>query len=364
MDPIALIVTALAAGATAVLQPSSDQAVKDNYQSLKTLIERRYPTAAASVDNLERSPASSARRAVVQEDLVAAGAAQDADLLQLAQLVLGQQQLPQPEPTRVVGVRLSGVQAANIRVQDVYAEGQDTVAGVEAEDTRATDTFDMARVQARDSSASQRPLPPAASPTPTGMIKILFLAANPTDTARLRLDEEVRAIDQALQLARFRDAFDLQQAHAVRVADLQGLLMRYQPHIVHFSGHGSETGAIILQDDRGRATPVPPQALTNVFALLKDNIRVVVLNACFSQPQAEAIAQHIDCVVGMSEEIGDTAARDFAAAFYGALAYGRSVKTAFELGRNQIDLAGLQDQDVPQLLAPNSDPTTVTFVMV
>ena len=126
----------------------------------------------------------------------------------------------------------------------------------------------------------------------------------------------------------------------------------------------AETGAIILQDDRGRATPVPPQALTNVFALLKDNIRVVVLNACFSQPQAEAIAQHIDCVVGMSEEIGDTAARDFAAAFYGALAYGRSVKTAFELGRNQIDLAGLQDQDVPQLLAPNSDPTTVNFVMV
>ena len=53
----------------------------------------------------------------------------------------------------------------------------------------------------------------------------------------------------------------------------------------------------------------------------------------------------------------------FAAAFYGALAYGRNVKTAFELGRNRIDLAGLRDEDVPQLLAPNSDPATVTFVL-
>ncbi|MCB0250100.1 MAG: CHAT domain-containing protein, partial [Anaerolineae bacterium] len=73
------------------------------------------------------------------------------------------------------------------------------------------------------------------------------------------------------------------------------------------------------------------------------------------------IAQHIDCVVGMSEEIGDTDARAFAAAFYEALAYGRSVRTAFDLGRNRIDLYGLKDEDVPQLLAPNSDPATVSF---
>jgi len=64
----------------------------------------------------------------------------------------------------------------------------------------------------------------------------------------------------------------------------------------------------------------------------------------------------------MSAEIGDTQARAFAASFYEALAYGRSVKTAFELGRNRIDLSGLQDMDVPQLLAPNGDPATVTFV--
>ena len=148
----------------------------------------------------------------------------------------------------------------------------------------------------------------------------------------------MRSIDQALRVAKYRDAFELEQAHAVRVGDLQGLLMRYEPHIVHFSGHGSPEGEIILEDEVGRIQAVSARALTTTFALLKDNIRCVVLNACFSQIQATAIAEHIDCVVGMSTAIGDKAAINFAAAFYQALAYGRDVKTAFGLGCNQIDI--------------------------
>jgi hypothetical protein len=203
------------------------------------------------------------------------------------------------------------------------------------------------------------PPPPAAPAKPK--ITILFLAANPSDTNHLRLDEEVRAIDEALQKAKFRDAFDLQQHWAVRPADLQGLLLRYQPHIVHFSGHGSAAGKIMLEDATGKARPVSQAALSTLFGLLKDNLRVVVLNACYSQPQAEAIAEHIDCVVGMSEAIDDKMAISFAAAFYRALAYGRNVQTAFGLARNQAQLEGLPDENVPQLLAPNANPAQIAF---
>src|SRR5687768_14148363 len=76
------------------------------------------------------------------------------------------------------------------------------------------------------------------------MITILFLAANPSDGTRLRLDEESRAIDQALRQAEYRDRFEIRQHWAVRIADLQGHLLRHQPHIVHFSGHGSKTSEI------------------------------------------------------------------------------------------------------------------------
>lgn len=193
-------------------------------------------------------------------------------------------------------------------------------------------------------------------------IKILFLAANPSDTSRLRLDKEIREIEFALRQAEFRDTFDIKQHWALRVADLQGYLLRYQPDIVHFSGHGSPFSEIILEDNHGRCHPVSPHALSQVFSVLKDNIRCVVLNSCYSEHQAQAIAQYIDCVVGMSKAIGDTAAISFAAAFYQALGYGRNVKKAFDSGRVQIDLENLDEQDTPQLRALNCNPEDITFV--
>ena len=194
----------------------------------------------------------------------------------------------------------------------------------------------------------------------SGIIKVLFLAANPSDTSRLMVDEEIRTIEQSLRSAEFRDRFDIEQHLAVRVTDLQEYLLRHKPDIVHFSGHGSESSEIILKDNTGKKRPVPVNALEQLFSVLKDNIRCVVLNTCFSEAQALAITEHIDCVIGMSKEIGDSTAIAFAAAFYQALGYGRNVKTAFDLGCLQIDFESLDDQDVPRLLVRTGvDPTNV-----
>lgn len=194
------------------------------------------------------------------------------------------------------------------------------------------------------------------------VIKILFLAANPTDTGRLRLDEESRAIDQALRQSKFRDVFDIRSHWAVRVSDIQGLLLRHQPDIVHFCGHGSQSSEIVLEDNFGKSHGVSADALSDLFSVLKDNIRCVVLNACFSEQQARSIAEHIDCVVGMSQVIGDKAAISFATAFYQALGYGRDVESAFKLGRVQINLENLGEQDTPQLISLKSNPAQVVFV--
>ncbi|MCI0690630.1 CHAT domain-containing protein [candidate division KSB1 bacterium] len=192
-------------------------------------------------------------------------------------------------------------------------------------------------------------------------IKILFLAANPQDSVRLRLDEEIRGIKQVLLQAEFRDKFDIEQEWAVRVSDLQGHLLRHQPDIVHFSGHGSAASEIILEDKTGESQTVPTRALEQLFAVLKDNIRCVVLNACYSKKQAQAIAKHIDCVIGMSKAIGDEAAINFAVVFYQALGFGRNVQTAFDLGCVQIDMQSLNEQDTPKLLATKCDPEELVF---
>jgi hypothetical protein len=173
---------------------------------------------------------------------------------------------------------------------------------------------------------------------------------------------EIREIEHALNQTEFRDQFEIKQHWAVRVTDLQGLLLRHQPDIVHFSGHGSDASVIMLEDAYGESHPVTVRALSNLFSVLKDNVRCVMLNACYSEQQAQAIAEHIDCVVGMSKAIGDKAAISFAAAFYQALGYGRDVKTAFDLGCVQIDLENLYEQDTPKLLAVRAKPEEIAFV--
>lgn len=193
-------------------------------------------------------------------------------------------------------------------------------------------------------------------------IKILFLASNPKDTDTLDLDKEIQGIQEVLSEAKFKDKFDIKQQWATRTDDLQKLLLRYEPHIVHFCGHGSEdTHQMILENENGMSHPVSRQALEQLFALLKRNIRCVVLNACQSHEQAQAIANHIDCVVGMSKEIGDEAAIKFAAAFYTALGEGENIQTAFNLGCNKIHLDNLNEQDIPQLLCNAGNAHNITF---
>jgi tetratricopeptide (TPR) repeat protein len=194
-------------------------------------------------------------------------------------------------------------------------------------------------------------------------IKILFLAANPVDTGnRLRLDEEIRRIDHKIRLGTLRSRFELVSDWAVRASDLHQALLRHQPDIVHFSGHGQRGEGIVLEDDDGTGRVVDRQALADLFRLLKDNIRVVVLNACFSEDQAVGAAESIDFVIGMKDAIGDRAAVVFAADFYQALAFGRSVKEAFDLAVNQLALQGIHGADIPRLLLRDGiDPSKSKF---
>ena len=90
----------------------------------------------------------------------------------------------------------------------------------------------------------------------TKRAKILIVAANPKDTSRLRLDEEVREIEAALQRSQRRNQFSVRSTWAPRTKDLRRALLDHQPHIVHFSGHGDPEG-LVLEDAVGQAIIVP-----------------------------------------------------------------------------------------------------------
>lgn len=179
--------------------------------------------------------------------------------------------------------------------------------------------------------------------------KILILAANPKNTSRLRLDEELREIEQGLQRAGQRERFEIKPALAVRSRDIHRSILDFNPSIVHFSGHGAGLDGLIFEDETGQAKLLDTLALARLFKLFSNRVKCVVLNACYSEIQAKAIAQHIDYVIGMSQAVGDKAAIEFAVGFYDALGAGESIEFAYELGCTAVQIQGIPEELTPKL---------------
>jgi len=179
---------------------------------------------------------------------------------------------------------------------------------------------------------------------------VLVLAANPKDTPPLQLDREVQEIQAALTKTGRKRAFRVRQAWAVSPRDVRRALLEHRPYIVHFCGHGSGDQGLHLESNDGASHMVSGSALSGLFALFEDTVGSVVLNACFSITQAEAIASHINHVIGMSREIGDKAAIEFAGGFYDAVSVGESIEKAFQFGCNAISLSGQCGEHVPVIM--------------
>jgi hypothetical protein len=179
---------------------------------------------------------------------------------------------------------------------------------------------------------------------------ILLLSANPRLTSPMQVGEESRAIELAIRLSSHGTRLETRRADSVRRADLEAALLRHEPTVVHFTGHGiAQRGIVVLDGDGGFAQPVPAAALAGLFEILPGKIRCVVLNACFTEHLAAMIGRRIPCV-GMKGAISDPAAITFATSFYGGAASGMPVRVAFDLARNALIDKGCSEAEVPVLI--------------
>jgi WD40 repeat protein len=232
------------------------------------------------------------------------------------------------------------------------------------------------------------------------MIRVLFFAANPSGTPRLDLAREFREVEEEVRLGKYRDAVELILVPGTRPVDLLRKLNDSQPQVVHFSLHGgpdeiflessceahrgtSESWNPMSGSDPGRdmervndeqdlesptvhggVQPVSTMAIIDVLRSCNEgNLRLVVLNACETRHRAMALTEVVDCVISMNQEISDTAAIKFAASFYGALAFGRSVQRAFEQGVARLKAEAFEEAGTPELLVrPGIDASRLVLV--
>jgi tetratricopeptide (TPR) repeat protein len=145
---------------------------------------------------------------------------------------------------------------------------------------------------------------------------------------------------------------------------LRRALLEVEPHILHFSGHGAgDRGLLFVSDEwasaiyrsdsgevRSRSTNsneikfVPAQPLANLLQLCDEHLECVVLNACYSDVQGDAISVNIPFTIGMRDLVEDHVAIKFSQGFYDAIGAGKGYETAFKWGKVAIEFDLADDQ--------------------
>ena len=147
-------------------------------------------------------------------------------------------------------------------------------------------------------------------------IRILFLAANPTDTARILVNKERDRILRFLYKSNLEDSFKVRSFDEFRATELQEEIRSFKPNIIHFGGHGEEDGLIFTDDEGKKSHLITKDTLAGFFERCKPYLKAVILNACYSAKQADSIKEKVPFFIGMNAAIDDEAALAFSEGFY------------------------------------------------
>lgn len=182
-----------------------------------------------------------------------------------------------------------------------------------------------------------------------GKLRILFLAANPVDQARTFVEFEFESIQKMFLREGFKNRLEIIPIMDTNPDNFITYILHYRPNIVHFSGHGSEEGLVLTDDKSKKGIPIPKERLADVFKLFKEVVGCVVLNACFSLPQAESIKEYISYVIGTDSKLTAGIATKFSSKFYEALGNGETIEFAFEFARVGVGLTDSRIENIKML---------------
>jgi hypothetical protein len=182
--------------------------------------------------------------------------------------------------------------------------------------------------------AAATPVTPVAGQPP---IRVLILGAGLPGTESLRIDREIRAIQDTIKPGMARDNIEVRIRLAVRPEDISQALLKDEPRLVHFAGHGGGTeGSFAAEGDYGLAHIIPVDGLVKLFRGAGQSVECVVVNACETELLARGLSEVIPYAIGMRQPVRDRSAIRFSVGFYQAVAAGRQIEDAFDLGVAQM----------------------------
>jgi hypothetical protein len=187
---------------------------------------------------------------------------------------------------------------------------------------------------------------PRTTATLENPLRVLFLGSK--GGADLDIRGEYRNIRKSIGEAKYPSSIKLIPGFDVTSEIIFSKLNQVRPHVLHFAGK-QYAGRILVNTKDGRVESIPESALAGMFRSLDEGIRVVILDTCHSVRCASQITETVDFAMGVKSWIDDEEAINFYAAFYRAIASGRSLKDASGQATAFATMKGAAKSRLPEL---------------
>ena len=172
-------------------------------------------------------------------------------------------------------------------------------------------------------------------------LRLLVIISSPTDQAELNTEEEIGAIQEALDEAERAGQIRTLYLDDATLDAIGEALKSFKPHVIHYTGHGmfrddkerpqNSRSYLALEQENGRAQLAGIKELRPHLQQASD-LRLTLLSGCQTAQTSDAdafsgvatgmLAANIPAVVAMQFSILDSSGIHLARAFYTALARG------------------------------------------
>jgi hypothetical protein len=186
--------------------------------------------------------------------------------------------------------------------------------------------------------AEPDPEPEPATPTGRERIRILYLVADP-ENRPLQLEADYTRIEEDLRSAKVRERLEFIPVFAARIDDMVQAVLERPYDIIHFSGAGYAEG-MVMRNEEGESSLVADEAIGQLLGQMRNTPLCVLLHSCWKESLARSIKNSVPYVVGTSARMSDEAGLSFLRGFYTAIAAGKDVPFAFEMGRTRVQMEG------------------------
>jgi TIR domain len=190
--------------------------------------------------------------------------------------------------------------------------------------------------------------------------RVHFLAC---DTGRgLDFKTQRGLISNALRQSHYATQLKLKAELDVTDSNIFDKLNKYQPHVVHISGN-QNAGDVLLPTSDGGEVIISDDALAGFLSSLGRQVRIAIIDTCYSYSCAKRVAEVVDCALGVSDFIYDDEAIRFYEIFYQAMAAGQSVGDAHGQAVSALRFKHVPSKRIPKLcMRPGVDASQFFLV--